>query len=190
MAGLDRRAFVRAALATAIVSASPDIATASPRLSPLMAERCRAMRRLLSVFNIAAVKFRKFCDGLTNDNELEDEEFWAWYCAQPARIVFKAAQLSAQTAVEAVFMTSPETEADGDAIMAAFDAYFPVADSSFAVQCARDLFTPLSHVPAKSRKAYWAIREYLLTDPDEMFEKSDLPAFAVAMRNERKRLTA
>lgn len=186
MTRLNRRALIGTALAAAIIPALPDYATGTPALSASLTRRCAAMREALAAFERASVEFQRFCDEMTS--ELEDEEFWAWYSAQPSHVAFKAAQHKAQAAVEAVFMTRPETDADDDAIVAAFDAYVPVADSAFAVQCARDLFTPLSHVPAKSRKAYRAIREYLLTDPDEMFEKCNLPAFAIAKRNERKPL--
>lgn len=98
------------------------------------------------------------------------------------RVAYLAALNDARSAVETVFMTTPQTGQDEDAVMEAIDAYRQIAPSGFAVQCARDLFTP------KRFQAYSheADRRWLLSEPDEVFEKSPMPDFLLRIRAARR----
>lgn len=84
----------------------------------------------------------------------------------------------AQAAVEAVLMTPPENDSDDAAIMDALDLYAEIAPSAFALMTARDLFTPRRYQTYPLAQ----IRHWLLTDPEEDFEKTGMPAFLKTMR--------
>ena len=62
--------------------------------------------------------------------------------------------------------------------MMALDAYEEIHPSAFAMQTARDLFTPRRY----QTYAHARLRHYLLTDPDEDFAKTGMPGFLRVMR--------
>lgn len=90
----------------------------------------------------------------------------------------------ARDCVENAFMTPSACAADDDAIMMALDAYEQIHPSAFAMQTARDLFTPRRY----RTYAHERLRHWLLTDPEEEFAKSGMPGFLQAMRERHRAL--
>ncbi len=84
----------------------------------------------------------------------------------------------ARDCVEAAFMTPCASAADEDAVMMALDAYEKIYPNAFAMQSARDLFTPRQYQTYPLDR----LRHWLLTDPDEDFAKSGMPAFLRRLR--------
>ena len=84
----------------------------------------------------------------------------------------------ARNCVERVFVTPIEGSDDEDAVMTALDAYEEIHPSAFAMQTARDLFTPRAHQTYSRDR----LRHWLLTDPEEDFAKTGMPWFLAEMR--------
>lgn len=190
MSGLDRRKFLGVAASAVLTPALPVTAWGMMQpagLSPVMATRLHTMREALAEFDIAARKADALWANFKDAGLIGEDTFQHWYKAQPSTIAHDAALARGCAAVEAVFMTPPETMPDDDAVMEAFEAYAEVAPSAFAIQTARDLFTPYRH--QQSPAAFHVIRDGLLTDPDEAFAKSDMPWFLKAIREQHRRLT-
>jgi hypothetical protein len=176
MADLDRRVFVMAAAGLAAMALGPGSACAGMSVS--MGSRLRAMQAQLSALEMAGAHHDVFRQHCADAGWMEQDWFWDWYQVQPVRVAYRAALKDARSAVEAVFMTKPQTGPDEDAVMEAIDAYRQIAPSGFAVQCARDLFTPLRF----QTYSHDADRRWLLNEPDEAFEKSPMPDFLLRMR--------
>lgn len=151
-----RHFFVTAGSAWAAPWLLPDTVCAGP-LGPVMESRMRALKSAIRAFE--------------KTTRIYQPESWAYYMAKRR----------AQAAAERAFMTQPACEVEDDAIMQAFELYARIAPSAFAVQTARDLFTPRRYQNCEP-ESFDNIREGLLTDPDEMFAKSPVPEFLWEMR--------
>lgn len=139
----------RSILAVAAVAVAASVLPIPPNaLSPVMAARMREMRNALAALNAAT-------DPLQGD-----------------------VVRHARDCVEKVFSTPCAFIDDEDAVMIALDAYEDIHPSAFAMQTARDLFTPRAH-QSYSRER---LRHWLLTDPDEDFAKTGMPWFLREMR--------
>lgn len=79
----------------------------------------------------------------------------------------------ARNCVEKVFASPCASVDDEGAVMMALDAYEDIHPSAFAMQTARDLFTPRRHQTYSRER----LRHWLLNDPDEDFAKTGMPGF-------------
>ena len=152
-------------------------------IQPVMATKLAAMHAAMAALERAGRSqdiFWKCCEAA---GLIAQDDFWDWYQAQPVRVAYHHALERAWSAVEAAFMTVPETPEDEDGVMHALASYELIAPSAFAMQCARDLFTP----PRYQSYPHDAARHWLLTAPDEMFAKSPMPGFLLQMRDEHRR---
>lgn len=152
----DRRQFMAMTVCASLAFIAPVFSgiPTLPSYSPIMAERIRAMRDALAALEVAT-------DALQGD-----------------------AVGHARDCVENAFMTPSACAADEDAIMIALDAYEEIHPSAFAMQTARDLFTPRRY----RTYALDRLRHWLLTDPDEDFAKSGMPGFLREMRARHRAL--
>ncbi len=157
MTTTDRRKFVVMTAVAALAFFVPTATSGLPvqnSLSPIMAARIRAMRDAFAALKVAT-------DALQSD-----------------------AVGRARDCVENVFGTPTACAADEDAVMLALDAYEQIHPSAFAMQTARDLFTPRRHQSYPLDR----LRHWLLTDPDEDFVKSGMPGFLRTMRTRHRAL--
>lgn len=137
------------AVTAGAVAASVIPSLPSPNfLSPVMAARLRDMRDALAVLKAA-------------NEPLQDDVIH-----------------HARDCVERAFATACVSVDDEDAVMIALDAYEDIHPSAFAMQTARDLFTPRRHQTYPLDR----LRHWLLTDPDEDFAKTGMPGFLQEMR--------
>lgn len=140
------------------------------------------MREAVSRLNVAMRSDQAFLRDCEAAGLLGEDAFWDWYQVQPVRMVYRQALENALHSVEAAFMRGPESWADEDAVMDALTMYEQIAPSAFAIQCARDLFTP----PRYQSYPHETVRHWLLYEPDEMFAKSPMPDFLLRMRDEHQ----
>lgn len=155
MTTTDRRNFVMMTARAALALIVPTGSLpVQNALSPIMAARIRAMRDALTALEVAM-------DALQGD-----------------------AVGHARDCVENAFMTPSACAADEDAVLMALDAYEEIHPSAFAMQTARDLFTPLRY----RTYAHERLRHWLLTDPEEEFAKSGMPGFLRTMRERHRSL--
>lgn len=153
---IDRRNVLTLAAAVALASVIPAIPGMFPvpSLSPIMAARMRAMRDALAALEVAP-------------KALESD-----------------AVAYARDCVENALLTPTACAADEDAVLMALDAYEEIHPSAFAMQTARDLFTPRRYQTYPLAR----LRHWLLTDPDEDFAKSGMPGFLRTMRERHRAL--
>lgn len=182
MAHLDRRGFVTLAVGAAVTPLLSGLAWSG--LSTAMAARVDAMREAMAKLELVGRShdaFRQSCDDM---GLIARDGFWGWYQAQPVRVEFQQVLERARSEVEAAFMMRPETASDEDAVMMALAAYEEIHPSAFAMQTARDLFTPRRYQTCSRDR----LRHWLLTDPDEYFVKSGMPGFLRTMRERHRAL--
>jgi hypothetical protein len=151
MTTTDRRSFVTMTAGAVLAVFLPSTTArlcVQESFSPVMAGRIRAMREALSAF-------KETTDPLQYD-----------------------AVAHARTCVELVFMTPTCCAGDEAGVMMALDAYEDIYPYAFAMQTARDLFTPRRYQTYSRER----LRHWLLTDPDEEFVKSGMPGFLREMR--------
>ena len=181
MPDIDRRAFIGSAASAALALSLPVAFAQMDCLSPVMAARRHAMHAALAELETAKRKADAFWEWCEKAGIVGEDAFWEWYAAQPSTLARRAAVDRSQAAVEATFMTPPETTPDEDVVFEALEAYATTnAPSYFAAQTAYDLYMPKKYKTA-SEAAYASIREGLLTDPDEAF-KVDIPWFLRDLR--------
>lgn len=147
-----------------------------------MAVRLDAMRDALAVLETARQAQEAFWQSCETIGLIEQDAFWDWYQVQPVRMAYRQALENALHTVQAAFMATTTSSADEDAVMDALSAYAQIAPSAFAIQSARDLFTP----PRFQTYPHSRIREALLSDPDECFAKSPVPRFLHKMRADHR----
>lgn len=178
---VTRRSFVTLAAGAAVYPFLARPAWSGVR--PLMASRLNAMHEAMAMLQRAGRAQDAFWQSCEAAGLIERNAFWDWYQAQPVRVAYQQALERAWAAVEAAFMTVPDTHEDEDSVMHALASYELIAPSAFAMQSARDLFTP----PRYQSYPHDAERAWLLTAPDEMFAKSPMPGFLLRMRDEHRR---
>lgn len=178
MVHLDRRAFVGLAAGTTVAALLPWPAT---DLSPAMSANFATMRDAMAALEVATHRQRTFWCAYVEAGLIAQDGFWDWYQGQPVSVAYRNALDHARFAVEAAFATSPGTPADEDAVMKALDAYEEIYPYAFAMQTARDLFTPRRYQTYPLDR----MRHWLLTDPDEDFAKSGMPPFLRTLRDTR-----
>lgn len=177
---IDRR---RAVALAAGAFLSPVLADPSwSGVGPAMTSRLAAMREAMAGLERARHAHDVFWTCCEAAGAFEHDGAWDWYQAQPVRVAYRRALERAWSAVEAAFMTVPVTPADEDGVMQALATYEPIAPSAFAMQSARDLFTP----PRFQSYPHEPLRRWLLSEPDETFAKSPMPGFLLRMRAERR----
>jgi hypothetical protein len=178
---IDRRHFL-AGIAVAGLSVT---CTGICSVYTSMDERMQALRLAMSDYEAASLSRARFYARCEQAGALENDGFWDWFVKQPVIRNYHAAGQRAQEAAEAAFATTPLSMGDEDAVVEALDIYAQIAPSAFALQTARDLFTP------KRFQTYPLdnLRNALLTDPDEMFEKSGMPGFLKVMRQDRTKMS-
>ena len=169
----DRRQFLQVASATLAVASLP---TFVPTFG--LSAKVRELRSAMAAFEAADGRREIFWTSCERAGIATDDGFWDWYVEQPVVRAAYAALRDVQTATESAFITPPQSHLDEDLIMQAMDVYELISPSAWAVQTARDLFTParFQEYPLDG------IREGLLTDPDEYFAKSPVPDFLWRMR--------
>lgn len=183
---IDRRRFVAATTVSIASLSLPSLALAAitiPVISGTMAESLRAMSDAMAALERTGRAQDAFWQSCEAAGLIERDAFWDWYQVRPVRVAYQQALERAWAAVEAAFMTMPETHEDEDGVMHALASYEQIAPSAFAMQSARDLFTP----PRYQSYPHDAERAWLLTAPDEMFTKSPMPGFLRRMRDEHRR---
>lgn len=179
---ISRRHFVlTAGSAAAAPWLLPDAASAG-RLDSVMERRMRDLKNAIRAFDEIAGIRQRLWDRRASLGMADADGCWEWYVARPESRAYYTAERRAQVAAERAFMTPPVSEAGEDAIMEALELYARIAPSAFAVQTARDLFTP-GRFQAYSHDGE---RDWLLNAPDEAFEKSPVPAFLTRMRAARQ----
>jgi hypothetical protein len=152
----DRRQFMAMTVCASLAFIAP-VFSGTPTLpscSPIMAARIRAMCDAMAALKTVA-------DPLEGD-----------------------LLRHARDCVENAFMTPTICAADEDALMVALDAYEEIHPSAFAMQTARDLFTPRRYQTYSRER----LRHWLLTDPEEEFAKSGMPGFLREMRERHRAL--
>ena len=158
MTTIDRRKFVAmtacAALASIVPTATGPVPVPSS-LSPIMAARIRTMHDAMAAL-----------EAVTGGVPSDDVVCYARHC------------------VEQAFATPSACVEDEDGVMLALDAYEKIHPSAFAMQTARDLFTPRRHQTYPLDR----LRHWLLTDPDEDFSKTGMPGFLQKMRARQRAL--
>lgn len=149
-----------------------------------MAARIHAMRGALLVLDHAGNQQRADWSRYEGAELVSQDGFWPWYKTQRSTILYDRAIQDARNAVEAAFMTPTYSSRDEDAVMEALTAYEEIHPSAFWMQTARDLFTPLRFQTYPLER----IRHWLLTDPEEDFEKTGMPGFLRAVRAKQNHL--
>jgi|GEM_PF-5802832 len=178
MPDIDRRGFLTAGAALAATLSLP-LLKGLP--SPMMAEALRDIDQAIQAFETArAAKVRDWAR-YEAALLLDGDGFWDWYMQRDTTQRYYAAWKQAQEVVEDTLMIPAKNPDDEDALMTVLDVYAQISGSSFATQTARDLFTP----PRYQTFPHDRIRHWLLTDPDEDFEKTGMPAFLRRMRDDR-----
>lgn len=178
MKSLNRRQFVSFA-AVSLMAPAAFIKTFEQG-SALFAAR-RTMLQALAIFDNAFTQWRATWNASEARGMINQDGFSEWFDAQPTTLAYNAARDRAFEAVEAVFMSDPQTELEEDIVMEALEAYAQIAPSSFALQTARDLFTPIRFQKYPLER----LRHWLLTDPEEDFEKTGMPRFLREMRSKQ-----
>lgn len=176
MRNYDRRNALLLAGGAAVASLMPQVAHAT------MVDRLRAAQIALKVWRAAFERWRvcerpfDVVEVATNDGIYEE------FLPRPPTLNYYAARDRAREAVEAAFMTTPQSVDDEVMVMSALDLYREVAPSAFALQTARDLFTPkqFQTYPHKSD------RDWLLNEPDETFAKAPVPDFLWRVRAQHR----
>lgn len=180
----NRREFIVAAPVGAvalITSGAPSLGNYAG-LSCTLATRLAAMRGALAVLEAASQSQEAFWQSCETIGLIEQDAFWDWYQVQPVRMAYRQALENALHTVEAAFMATTTSSADEEVVMDALSAYEQIAPSAFAMQCARDLFTPQRFQTYPLSR----MREALLSDPDECFAKSPVPGFLHRMRADHR----
>jgi hypothetical protein len=179
MINIDRRDFLIAGAALGVSLAVPSIRVG---LSPAMTAAMRDIERTMGLLKIAQADKARDWVRYETAGLLEGEGFWDWYMQQDSTRTYYAAWKQAQDLVEQSLMIPAETADDEDALIRALDIYAQISPSSFATQTARDLFTPRRH----QAYSHDAGRVWLLTEPDDMFEKLPMPDFLKKMRQAQR----
>lgn len=171
MPQFSRRAFTKMAACIAVIPAGS-------AYSPAMARAVEAMRDNLIALDAAQMRWSRDRCAYERAGLYEQDAFWSWYKSQPSTLAYEDAVANARDAVERVFLTPQSFRDDEDAVLEALHAYEEIHPSSFWMQTARDLFTPRRHRTYSQDH----IRHWLLTDPEEDFEKTGMPGFLKVMR--------
>jgi len=178
---IDRREFVTM---TATAGMSAAFLPLWPTLNAQMAARIHAMRDALLVLDDAGNQQRADWSRYEGAGLVSQDGFWSWYKTQRSTVLYDRAIQDARNAVEEAFMTPTYSSRDEDAVMEALNAYEEIHPSAFWMQTARDLFTPLRFQTYPLEH----IRHWLLTDPEEDFEKTGMPGFLRAVRAKQDNL--
>lgn len=177
MPDIDRRGFLTAGAALAATLSVPFLKGLP---SPMMAEALRDIDQAIQAFETArAAKVRDWAR-YEAALLLDGDGFWEWYMQRDTTRRYYAAWTHARAVIERAFMLPVETMDDEDALMKVLDLYAQISGSSFATQTARDLFTPRRYQTYPHDR----IRHWLLTDPEEDFEKTGMPGFLRQMRGQ------
>lgn len=132
----------------------------------------------MRLFDVASLRLERDYARYKAVGLTDRDDFWDWYEAQSSTKAYRIALKQVQDAVEAALMTPPVSPEEEDAIMEALEVYKDIAPSFFALQTACDLFTPSRHQTYPLDR----LRHWLLTDPEEDFEKTGMPGFLKIMR--------